>query len=161
MACKGPASATPDTAFTPAPTATAIALAPTPQRDLPDATAAFFLDSWMRGDYASMHALLSPASKASVDADSFSQIYRSTLIEASVLTVTTRLQSSLRDGDQAWAAFSLQLDTALAGTFITDTVMSLSRQGERWGVDWNTSSDLATTGPRPLLPHGVHHPAAG
>ena len=145
VACNGPASATPDTP-TPSPTPT-IAPSATPQRDLPDATAAFFLESWMRRDYATMHSLLSPASKASVDADSFAQIYRSTLIEASVLTVTTRLQSSLREGDQAWAAFNLQLDTALAGTFITDTVMSLSRHGERWGIDWNTSLIWPQLGP--------------
>ncbi len=93
----------------------------------------------MRGDYGTMYNLLSPTSRAAIDADGFAHRYRSTLIEASVLTVTTRLQSSLRDGDQAWAAFNLKLDTALAGTLVTDTIMSLSRQGEQWGVDWDAS----------------------
>ena len=33
-------------------------------------------------------------------------------------------------------AFDLALDTALVGTLVTDTVMSLSRHGEQWLVDW-------------------------
>jgi penicillin-binding protein 2 len=145
MACKGPEATTPPTATLAVPPT--LAPTPTPETNLPDATAAFFLDSWMRSDYAAMHSLLSPASRASVDAESFAQIYRSTLIEASVLTVTTRLKSSLREGDRAWAAFDLQLDTALAGTFITDTVMSLSLHGDRWGVDWDPSLIWPQLGP--------------
>ena len=138
VACKGPEAATPGTPTPTTPTVTpTISPTTTPAQAMPDAAAALFLDSWMKGDYGTMYDLLSPSSRAATDADGFAHTYRSTLIEASVLTVTTRLQSSLRDGDRAWASFHLTLDTALAGTMVTETVMSLSRHSGRWNVDWD------------------------
>ncbi len=103
----------------------------------PDATAAFFLDSWEIGDYASMYTRLSPPSRASMDAQSFARRYQDALTTATVLTVTTRLQSALQEDDQARVSFQLTLDTALVGTLITDTVMSLSMHQGQWWVDWD------------------------
>jgi len=132
-ACQSPPTAVsvPPTS-TPLPTPTA-----TPVPPSPDAAVAAFLDAWEMGDYAAMYARLSPASRAAIDAESFSQRYRNAMATATVLTVTTRLQSSLRDGDQAYVAFELMLDTALVGTLITDTVASLSLHEEQWWVDWD------------------------
>jgi penicillin-binding protein 2 len=84
-----------------------------------------------------MYDRISPASQAAIDAQSFTQRYRGALTTATVFTVTTRLHSALREGDQAHVAYQLQLDTALVGSLITDTVMSLTMQDGRWGVDWN------------------------
>ncbi|RLC58654.1 MAG: hypothetical protein DRI80_13580, partial [Chloroflexota bacterium] len=84
-----------------------------------------------------MYAYLSPASRAAIDAESFIQRYQSALATATALTVTTRLQSALQEGDRAYVSFHLELDTALVGTLITDTVMSLSLHGGQWGVDWD------------------------
>jgi len=104
----------------------------------PDATAAAYLSAWSAGDYATMYARLSPDSQAAIDAESFAQRYQSALATATVLTVTTRLQSALQEGDRAYISFRLALDTALVGTLITDTVMSLSLHEGQWWVDWDT-----------------------
>jgi len=104
----------------------------------PDATAAAYLSAWGAGDYATMYARLSPDSQAAIDAESFAQRYQNALATATVLTVTTRLQSALQEGDRAYVSYRLALDTALVGTLITDTVMSLSLREEQWWVDWDT-----------------------
>jgi len=130
---------------TPTPTPvspTSVAVEPTqPQSPTtppsPDATAAVFLDSWEIGDYAAMYTRLSPSSQAAVDAESFAQRYRDALSTSTVLTVTTRLQSALQEDDQARVSFQLTLDTALVGSLITDTVMSLSMHEGQWWVDWD------------------------
>jgi penicillin-binding protein 2 len=100
-------------------------------------TATAFLSAWQAGDYATMYARLSPAALAAIDASSFAQRYQNALAAATVLTVTTRLQSSLREGERAQVAFHLELETALVGTLVTDTVMSLSLHGGQWWVDWD------------------------
>jgi len=103
----------------------------------PDATAAAFLEAWELGDYGAMYARLSPVSQAAIDAAEFAQRYQNALSNATVLTVTTRLQSALWEDDRAYAAYELTLDTALVGTLITDTLMSLSLHAGQWWVDWD------------------------
>jgi len=85
-----------------------------------------------------MYARLSPASQVTIDAGSFTQRYKNALAAATVLTVTTRLQSALREDDRAYVSYQLALDTALVGALITDTVMSLSLHEDQWWVDWDT-----------------------
>jgi penicillin-binding protein 2 len=110
---------------------------PTPVPPSPDATAATFLAAWEAGDYGTMYARLSPASQAAIDGEGFARRYQNALTTATVLTVTTRLYSALHEGDRASVAFHLELDTALVGTLITDTVMSLSLHQGQWWVDWD------------------------
>jgi len=125
-----PASPVPVLTPTSAPTLTS----PPPS---PDATAAAYLSAWETGDYATMYARLSPASRVAIDAESFTQRYQNALTTATVLTVTTRLQSALREDNRAHVSFWMALDTALVGTLITDTVMSLSLHEGQWWVDWD------------------------
>lgn len=123
---------------TPSPTLTLSPPTPVPTlQPSPDATAAVFLDAWEAGDYAAMYARLSPASQSAIDLESFAQRYQNALTSATVLTVSTRLQATLREGESAQAAFHLELDTALVGNLITDTLMSLSLHGGQWWVDWH------------------------
>jgi len=84
-----------------------------------------------------MYARLSTASRVAIDAESFARRYQNALSTATVLTITTRLQSALREDDRARVSFRLILDTALVGTLITDTVMSLSLHEGQWWVDWD------------------------
>ncbi len=112
---------------------------PTPPPPSPEASAAAFLNAWGAGDYATMYTLLSPPSQAAIDAESFNARYQTALSTATVLTVTTRLQSALKDGDLAHVSFQLTFDTALVGTLTADTVMALSLHGEQWLVDWDES----------------------
>ena len=110
---------------------------PADQQTTPDTTAAAYLSAWEAGDYAAMYTRLSPASQAAIDAENFTLRYQNALATATVLTVTTRLQSALWEGEQAQVSFQLTLDTALVGTLITDTVMSLSLHQGQWWVNWD------------------------
>ncbi|MDY6875826.1 MAG: penicillin-binding protein 2 [Chloroflexota bacterium] len=130
-------TSSPTTTFV-APTSVSVpTFTPTPPPLSPETTAVAYLSALSTGDYATMYARLSPDSHAAIDAESFAQRYQNALTTATVLTVTTRLQSALRDGDQAYVSFHLALETALVGTLITDTVMSLSLHEEQWWVDWD------------------------
>lgn len=128
------ATAAPDTP--PATLAPTAAFTPTPIGPSPATTAALFLDHWMKADYASMYALLSPASQAAVSAEAFTARYQGALQAAAVITVTARPLSALDLGQTGSAAFHLELETALVGKLVTDTLMSLSRHGDQWLVDW-------------------------
>jgi penicillin-binding protein 2 len=137
VGCSNPlttAPASPTLVLTSIPTPTPT---PTPPPPSPDATAAAFLDAWEAGDHGAMYARLSPASQAAIDAERFTQRYQNALATATVLTVTTRVQSALQEGDRAYASFQVTLDTTLVGTLITDTVMSLSLHEGQWWVDWD------------------------
>ena len=109
----------------------------TPELASADAAAAAFLGSWMAGDYAAMYALVSPESQTALDADAFTRRYRNALNSASVITVTARLDSVLRDGERAAAAYEVSLDTALFGTLTADSTMSLRLHGRTWRIDWD------------------------
>jgi penicillin-binding protein 2 len=135
ISCNGAPTATIIPTSTPVPV---FPPSPTPLPPSPDAVAATFLSAWEAGDYATMYGRLSPESLAAVDFDSFAQRYQNALTAATVLTITPRLQSSLQEGDHAQVAFHLELDTALAGTLITDTVMTLDLHEGQWWVNWDT-----------------------
>lgn len=109
----------------------------TPVPPSAEATAAAFLDAWQAGDYPNMYALLSTESQATIDEETFAQRHRNALSSASVLTVTTRLTSVLREDRSATAAFRVTLDTALFGTLAADGSMSLSLERHGWGVAWH------------------------
>ncbi len=118
------------------PTLSPPALSPTPVANTPEATAAAFLSAWQRGDALGMYALLSPASQAAAqDAATFAARYQTAVQTATVLTSTATLQAVLQEGERAQAACHLAWETSLVGTLITDTVLSLAVQGDRWWVE--------------------------
>jgi penicillin-binding protein 2 len=139
FACSSPdlPTATTDAPASPVPTVLTSTTVPTPVQPAPGAAAAAFLEAWEAGDYATMYNLLSPPSQAAIDAASFAERYQTALTTATVLTVTTRLQSALQEGEQASVSFQLTLDTALVGSLVTDVAMSLDLYGGQWRVAWD------------------------
>lgn len=109
----------------------------TPEPPSAAATAAAFLERWAARDYPAMHALLSPESQAALDAESFTRRYENALTTATVLTVTTQLDSVLSEGERATAAYSMTLDTLLFGTLSAESIMSLRLYGRTWRVNWD------------------------
>jgi penicillin-binding protein 2 len=103
---------------------------------MPEDAASAFLQAWEQRDYAAIHGLLSPESQEALDLESLTQRYQNALSTASVLTVTTDLQSVLRQGDAAAAAYNVTLETALFGTLSSEATMALARAGTSWGVEW-------------------------
>jgi penicillin-binding protein 2 len=116
------------------PTSTPVA---TPVPPSPGAAAAAFLAAWEASDYATMYNLLSPPSQAAIDAASFTERYQTALTTATVLTVTTHLQSALQEGEQASVSFHLTLGTALVDSLVADVVMSLDLYDGQWRVVWD------------------------
>lgn len=116
----------------------------TPIPDTPEATASAFLAAWAGQDPEGMYALLAPAIRASTDGETFAARYRTAFQTATVLTATAVLQAVLQEGNQAQAACRLTWETALVGTLITDTLLSLTLQQDRWWVEG--SGDLIWPG---------------
>ena len=110
---------------------------PSPPPPAPEEIADAYLRAWETDDYTTMYGLLSPRSQGSLEAEAFTRRYQNALSTASVLTVTTTLQSVLREDDRATAAYHVALDTALFGTLAADATMSLVRTGRTWGVEWD------------------------
>ncbi len=121
------------------PTPTATPVPPTPE----DAAIAF-LSAWEGGDPEGMYALLAPSSRAAIAPADFASRYRAAFRTATVLTPTASLQAVLQDGSVAQAACQLSWETALVGTVVTDTVLSLIFQDGRWWVEG--SGDLIWPG---------------
>lgn len=139
FACSSPdlPTVTADVLASPVPTVPTSTPVPTPEQPSPGAAAAAFLAAWEAGDYATMYSLLSLPSQAAIDAASFTERYQTALTTATVLTVTTRLQSALQEGEQASVSFQLTLGTALVGSLVTDVVMSLDLYDGQWRVEWD------------------------
>ncbi len=109
----------------------------TPKPPPPEASAVAFLDGWRSGDYGAMYALLSSESQQALDADGFARRYRNALDSGSVITVTTRLDTVLRQGERATAAYEITLDTALFGTLTAENTMSLRLHESSWRIEWD------------------------
>lgn len=122
----------PSVTATPDPTATPIPPAP-------EASATAFLQAWEQRDYGTMYTLLSPRSQEVLEPQTFTRRYENALASASVLTVTTALQSVLREERHATAAYRVTLDTALFGTLSSSARMTLTQTAETWGIDWDAS----------------------
>ncbi|RME34408.1 MAG: hypothetical protein D6793_08580, partial [Thermoflexia bacterium] len=91
-----------------------------------------------------MYGLLSPVVQAAVSPEAFAYRYRAAFRTATVLTATATLQAVLQDGPRAQAAARLAWETALVGTLVTDTVISLVFQDNHWWVEG--SGDLIWPG---------------
>jgi len=120
-------------------------LAPSPTTDptptalppAPGATAHAFLEAWSLRDYATMYARLSPSSRATWDEGSFTQRYTEALGAASVITITTQLESALQEGSQARVAFHQEFNTALFNDLTAENIMLLTFYEGQWWVDWS------------------------
>ena len=109
----------------------------TPKPPPPEASAVAFLDGWRSADYGAMYTLLSPESQQTLDADEFTRRYRNALDSGSVITATTQLNTVLRQGERATAAYEITLDTALFGTLTGEYTMSLRLHDSAWRIDWD------------------------
>ncbi|MCX7856100.1 MAG: hypothetical protein N2556_09075, partial [Anaerolineae bacterium] len=137
-ACNGPVAPT----GSPTPVPPTPTLTPVPET--PEAVAVAFLTAWERGDTDGMYGLLAPRLQAVLPPETFSSRYRSAVQTATVLTATAALQAVLQDGARAQAAARLSWETALVGTLVTDTVISLVLQDGHWWVEG--SGDLIWPG---------------
>lgn len=127
------------TSIPPTPSPTPTTPAPTLTVQLPGAegTVEAFLLAWEARDYGTMYAWTTPSTQASMEPDQFTQRYVSALTAAGVVSMTTRLNSVLQQGDRAQAVYDLVWHTALMGELESQATMDLAFEGGHWGVVWN------------------------
>jgi len=115
-------------------------LGPTPTPTPPPAeeAARAFLEAWEKGDYALMYGLLSPSARASIDMEKFERIYRDVAAEATITSISASITSVLQESPKAQVAYHVTMETTLVGSIEVDNAMTLTLEGERWGVDWSS-----------------------
>lgn len=122
----------------PTPTATATIQLPTATPDIvgPETVGRQFLDAWSRGDYATMHAHLSPSLRAGLTRDRFEQTYNAALDTTTTLTVTAQPQELILEGNQARITFQQTWQTALFGNLKTENRLPLIMEDGAWWINW-------------------------
>jgi penicillin-binding protein 2 len=99
-----------------------------------------FLEAWEAGDYAAMYELCSSQSRADVPYQEFQRIYQEVSAEATILVVHPILHAVLEDKTTARATFAAEIETSFVGSFSVENELSLTWEGDRWGVDWSKRS---------------------
>lgn len=122
---------------------------PIPPRSEPVAQA--FLQAWEGGDYQAMYELLSSRAKAAISPQDFTERYRDVTAEATIISVSTQIRSVLQKSDRAQVAYSLALETILVGPIEAENIMTLSLEGDRWGIEWSPRLILPELGDTMLL----------
>ncbi len=92
-------------------------------------TAASFASAWERGDYASMHGLLTAEAQARVSSEAFEAAYESARATA---TATALTAGDSREGDDGLVAVPVAVRTRVFGT--VDGEVRLRVEGE--AIDW-------------------------
>lgn len=102
----------------------------------PEETTAAFLAAWRSKDYPAMYALLSPLSQAATSSEDFTARYQGVADAATLVSLETKILSSLKEGTAAQVSYSVTLHTALVGDITRQTKMFLKYENDRWGVSW-------------------------
>jgi penicillin-binding protein 2 len=112
-------------------------IAPSPTAPAPDATAQEFLSDWAKADYASMFAMISSASQATLTPETFANRYTAAQSTAGVKFIRAEARSALRSAGTAHIGYHLEWDTTLFGTMKIDHEMQLTLEDNHWRVVWN------------------------
>jgi len=117
---------------------------PTPIAARPETTADSFLRAWERADYEAMYGVLAPSAKAQVSRKDFEELYRTSLVEATVTSLRAQVRAALESDYTAQVDFSVTMHSAVLGPLEFNQQMTLTFEANRWGVTW--SPDLIFPG---------------
>jgi penicillin-binding protein 2 len=96
-----------------------------------------FLDAWQAGDRRAMYDLCSRASRTAVPYNEFERIYQEVTDEATAISFEPLLRAVLQEGQQARAAFEVEVVTSFVGTFRVENELSLIWEDGAWAVEWS------------------------
>ena len=129
------------TACAPNPAPATVSANTTPEAKAPAyEAAAAFLNAWKTSDYEAMYALCSTRTRTAVPYQEFQRIYQDIAREATILAVRPTLRAVLQEGLQTRAAFAVEIETSLVGTFSVENELFLLWDRDRWAVDWSTQT---------------------
>lgn len=109
----------------------------TPDLGKPGGVAETFLSAWERGDFEGMYSHLGANSRASYSLQDFTNWYTSSAATMGLINLTTNINSVLPQGDAAGVKFQVTYNTHVLGEFQEENDMSLTFDGQRWGVVWS------------------------
>jgi penicillin-binding protein 2 len=143
----------PTATLTPVPT-------PTPPLDTAEAVAREYLRNWQSAAYGDMYGLLSASAMAAIPQDKFVARYEAIASEATITSVTAGIKAVQRTATTtAMVTFTLTVDTQLVGQFQVENELTLSHDGQRWGVDWSPEAIFPLLGEDKLVHMFVHVPS--
>lgn len=96
-----------------------------------------FLHAWEKEDYASMYAMLTSASQASISEEDFTKTYRDTAIESTLTGLETELIEESAGHQQAEIGYRVKMQTSLVGEIIREMKMKLEQVNGQWKVQWD------------------------
>ena len=113
-------------------------LPPAPTVDLPpaDAAAYAFLQAWENNDFLAMYSILSPSAQDAYSEDDFLAIYDEIIDEATIISVSPHILAAYQPDTHADVTFAVTFRTLSVGEFDVQSLMPLTFEGGRWGVDW-------------------------
>ena len=105
----------------------------------PDANTALrtFLDAQVKGDFATMYAMLSKASQTAISETDFASRYNNALDAMSAGSTSYNILSSLTNPQTAQAAFHIVYHTALFGDIARDMSVNLLLENNGWKLQWD------------------------
>ena len=112
------------------------ALATQPPPDV-EGSAAAYLSSWEKGEFAGMYGLLTPLSQDAISLQQFVETYQAVQKGGAIARVETVLLSTRQQDREAQTLFKVTLHTTLVGKIEREVTMPLRFENGRWGVDWD------------------------
>ena len=105
----------------------------------PDAQAAVgeYLAALRADDYSGMYAMLSRASRETINEEDFVALHRETLNTMSAASLDFEVRSSLVNPHAAEVAYGINYHTSLVGDIQREIVMHVSREDGNWRVRWD------------------------
>ncbi|MBM3150810.1 MAG: hypothetical protein FJZ96_01170 [Chloroflexi bacterium] len=120
-----------------------------------------YLEAWLAGDYAAMHAMLAQANRDTISVEEFGGRHRDALLAMNVSSFEYSILSTLTNPNTAQAAYRITYHTSILGDIQRDIVVNLSREQDAWRVQWDTALILPEMAGGKKLATDYRSPARG
>ena len=133
-----PVPDSPDPTNTPEPSATGTPEnTSTPDAGPPETTAERFVETWSRGEYPALYAMLSTDAKAVIGEQAF--VDRLEAINTEVGITEVKVETTAGPDLDLNIPIKVTYSTGTVGEFSQDNSIHLVREGPEWRVDWSPS----------------------
>jgi penicillin-binding protein 2 len=136
---------------------------PAPTDELPpaDATAYSFLQAWENNDFLTMYSMLSPSAQDAYSEDEFLAVYDEIIAEATIVGVSPRILAAYQPGTHADITFATTFRTLYLGEFEVQSLMPLTFESGKWGVDWTPALIFPLMSDQTFVRHTTRSPPRG
>lgn len=103
-----------------------------------DSVANAFLNAWEAGDYQSMYALISEASRGETSAEDFSEIYEEAAFNMTLESVDATLLYTSKNPLTASATYWVVFNTGRFGSIEREITMPMIMEASDWRIEWDS-----------------------